>query len=367
MGEPVPFVDLGAQHREAMPGLRAAFERVTGAGAFVLGEEVECFEQDLARHCGTAHCVGVSSGTAALSIALRAAGVGRGDEVVVPAHTYVATAFAVEIAGARPVFADVEQPTGLLSAAAAEAAIGERTAALIPVHLYGQPCDMEAIGAVAARHGLLVLVDAAQAHGARRAGRRAGALGDAAAFSFYPSKNLGALGDGGAIVTDDPQLARQARMLRNLGQERKGEHLTVAGNDRLDGLQAAFLREKLPSLDARNERRAERASSYRRLLGDAVAMLPGDDRDGRVHHLLPVRMEDRDAIAARLRERGIETGVHYSPTAAWQPPFGARASEFPAADGWQREELSLPMFPELEEAQVERVAAELLELLDGAG
>lgn len=363
--ERVPFVDLRPQHRDAMPALAAAFERVTRGSAFVLGEELERFERDFARFCGAEHCVGVSSGTAALSIALRAGGIGPGDEVVVPAHTYVATAFAVALAGATPVFADVEEATGLLDANSLRAAIGERAAAVIPVHLYGRPCAMEEVVEAAARHGLLVLEDAAQAHGARLSGRRVGSFGDAAAFSFYPSKNLGALGDGGAIVTGDAELAERARALRNLGQAEKGVHLAVAGNDRLDGLQAAFLGEKLPRLDGWNERRRGHASLYRRLLGDAVATPPEDDRRESVHHLFPVRLADRDRVAARLRERGIETGVHYSPTAAWQPPFDRSPGDFPAADRWQREELSLPMFPELEERQVERVAAELGELPGG--
>lgn len=361
----MPFVDLALQHRAAMPLLAAALERVTEASAFVLGEEVEGFEADFAGFCGVEHCVGVSSGTAALTIALRAAGVDPGDEVVVPAHTYVATAFAVELAGATAVFADVDESTGLLRVDALEAAIGPRTAAVVPVHLYGQPCDMAAIAAVADRHGLFVLEDAAQAHGAVRDGRRVGSFGGAGAFSFYPSKNLGALGDGGAIVTDDGQLAARARALRNLGQLRKGEHRVVAGNDRLDGLQAAFLRAKLPRLDAWNALRAGHARRYAELLGEPVPT-PTAESDGCVHHLFPVRLSERDRIAARLSEQGIETGIHYSPTAAWQPPFDTPPDAFPAARRWQREELSLPMFPELEEAQVERVATALLELLAGS-
>lgn len=348
-----------------MRSLAAAFERVTAASSFVLGEEVERFEEEFARFCGSAHCIGVSSGTAALTLALRARGIGPGDEVVVPAHTYVATAFAVELAGATVAFADVEVATGLLDPGALTAAINGRTVALIPVHLYGQPCDMDAIGAIAARHGLAVIEDAAQAHGARWRGRRVGSLGDAGAFSFYPSKNLGALGDGGAIVTDDPELAARARELRNLGQARKGEHLAIAGNDRLDALQAAFLAAKLPMLDAWNARRAGHARHYRDLLGDAVVTLPEADRGECVHHLFPVRLAERDRVAARLHERGVETGLHYSPTAAWQPPFRRSPADFPAADGWQREALSLPMYPELGAAQVERVAAELLAAIEG--
>jgi dTDP-3-amino-3,4,6-trideoxy-alpha-D-glucose transaminase len=344
-----------------MPGLVAAFERVVDHNSFILGEELEAFEGEFADYCGTAQCVGVSSGTAALTLALRAAGIGPGDEVIVPAHTYVATAYAVELAGASAVFADVEDSTGLLSPEAVEAAIGESTAAVIPVHLYGQACDIERFAVLAKRHGLFLLEDAAQAHGAQRNGRRVGSLGAAGAFSFYPSKNLGALGDGGAIVTDDSELADRARTLRNLGQARKGEHLDVAGNERLDGLQAAFLREKLANLDEWNAQRARHAKRYLDLLDDAVGTL-GEVGDC-VFHLFPVRLSDRDAIADGLRERGIDTGVHYFPTAAWQAPFRSRAEEYPAADRWQREVLSLPMFPELEPDQIERVAGELVELV----
>ncbi len=251
----VPFVGLARQHAALGEQLRAAFERVLCADGFILGGEVEAFEREFAGYCQASECVGVASGTAALALVLIAAGIGPGDEVLVPGHTFIASALAVLHAGATPVFCDVQRDTGLIDPDSAAALVGPRTAAVIAVHLYGQVCDMDSINALAARHGLFVLEDAAQAHGATCDGRRAGSLGNAAAFSFYPSKNLGALGDGGAVCTGDAQLAARVRELRHLGQRGKGEHVVVGYNERLDGLQAAFLRVKLP-LPRRLERGA---------------------------------------------------------------------------------------------------------------
>lgn len=359
MTPPVPFVDLGRQHAPIVGELRAAFERVLSTSAFILGEEVERFEAELAAYCGVAHCVGVSSGTDAVTLGLMAAGVGSGDEVIVPAHTFVASALAVVHAGATPVFCDVDEGTGLIDLDAAEAALTERTAAVLPVHLYGQVCDMDAVGSFARRRGLLVLEDAAQAHGATHAGARAGSFGDAAAFSFYPSKNLGALGDGGAICTDDAAVAERARLLRDLGQRRKGEHLVAGVNSRLDGLQAAILRVKLPHLDRWNAARRERAAEYREALGGDLRLLEERPESSPNYHLFPIRVADRDGLASRLADAGVETGVHYSPAAHEQPPFAgrdARRADCPAATAWAREELSLPMFETLEPAEVQRVA-----------
>ena len=265
----IPFADLEGQHAALAPELSAAFERVVGASAFILGEEVERFEGEFAAYCGTRHCVGVASGTAALTLALIAAGIGRGDEVIVPAHTFIATALAVIHAGATPVLCDVEDATGLLDPDAAEAAVGPRTSALLPVHLYGQTADMDAIGELARRRGLAVFEDAAQAHGALEGDRRAGSLSTAAGFSFYPSKNLGALGDAGAITTDDEELAVRARQLRDLGRRARDEHVLAGFNERLDGLQAAFLSVKLRHLDGWNEERRARSAEYRRALADS--------------------------------------------------------------------------------------------------
>jgi dTDP-3-amino-3,4,6-trideoxy-alpha-D-glucose transaminase len=342
--------------------LSAAFERVLAAGCFVLGEEVERFEAEFADYCGVRYCVGTSSGTAALMLSLRAAGVGSGDEVLVPAHTFAATPFAVLLAGAEPVFVDVDVETGLIRSDAAAAAVTPRTSALIAVHLYGQPCAMDELRSLAGASQLLLVEDAAQAHGAQFCGGRVGSLGDVAAFSFYPSKNLGGLGDSGGLVTNDPVLAEQARALRNLGQARKGRHGRVSGNDRLDSLQAAFLRAKLPQLDEWNTLRSTHAAQYRAALEGVVALSP--DRPGAVavHHLFPIRVASRDAVAANLRARGIGAAVHYSPTAAWQPPFEP-PRDCPGAEQWQRDELSLPLFPELERGQVEAVTAGLLAVL----
>lgn len=362
--EGVPFVALDRAHAEVADELRAAFERVLGRSAFVLGGEVARFETAWATACGAAHCVGVASGTAAIALLLRAAGVGRGDEVIVPAHTYFATAAAVAWAGAEPVLCDVETGTGLIDPDAAAAAIGPRTAAILPVHLYGQLADMERLVPLAARHGLALVEDAAQAHGATCAGRSPGTFGAGAAFSFYPSKNLGGLGDGGAICTDDAGIAERARRLRDLGQRRKGEHVALGLNERLDGLQAAFLGVKLRRLAAGNAARRRHAARYREALAGAVELLEERPWTPSVYHLFPVRLEDRDAVAARMRAAGVEVGVHYAPALHRQPALRgvARvAGDLRRADAWARRELSLPMAPELEPWEVERAAEACLD------
>jgi dTDP-3-amino-3,4,6-trideoxy-alpha-D-glucose transaminase len=357
----IPFATLGREHAEAASELREAFDRVLRSSAFVLGAEVSRFEEAWACKCGVSECVGVSSGTAALEITMRAAGIGRGDEVIVPAHTYVATALAVIRAGAVPVLCDVEDGTGLMDVDAATAAVGPRTAAILVVHLYGQLCDMPAFERLAARHGLALLEDAAQAHGAGGYGRRAGAFGRAAGFSFYPSKNLGALGDAGAICTDDAELARNARRIRNLGQERKGDHLVPGVNERLDGLQAAFLNVKLSGLDAANAARRRHALTYRGALEGRVRLLEERPETPCVFHLFPVRVPERHTVAATLRAAGVETGVHYSPPLHRQPALRGltvESGELPNAEAWAREELSLPMSPRLRRAEIEVAARE---------
>jgi dTDP-4-amino-4,6-dideoxygalactose transaminase len=353
----IPFVDLDRQHAPLREELRRAFDRVLTASGFILGEEVERFEDEYATYCQVDHCVGVASGTAALTIALLAAGIGPGDEVIVPAHTYIASALAIVHAGATPVFCDVEEPTGLMDADSAATLVNERTAALLPVHLYGQALDVDSLGSLGRRHGLFVLEDAAQAHGARCRGVRTGALGDAAGFSFYPSKNLGALGDGGAICTNDAGIAERARQLRNLGQRGKGEHVSTGFNERLDGVQAALLRVKLPHLDQWNDARRAVAETYRQLLGDRACLLP--DIPGRtcVYHLFPVRVPRRDDVARRLAQEGIQTGIHYSPAVHQQPLFAGHPTryELRRAEAWAAEELSLPMWPGLDTTSLSRV------------
>jgi dTDP-4-amino-4,6-dideoxygalactose transaminase len=355
----VPFSALEREHAAIEADLRVAFQRVLRNSAFILGEEVARFEAEFAEYCGVGNCVGVSNGTDAIALTLRACGIGPGDEVIVPAHTFIASALAVAHVGATAVLCDVEDDTGLIDPEAARALVGSRTAAIIAVHLYGQACDMAAIEAVARSKGLLVVEDAAQAHGARYRGRRVGSLGTAAAFSFYPSKNLGALGDAGAVCTDDAGLAARLRRLRNLGQRTKGEHVEPGYNARLDGLQAALLRVKLAHLDEWNAARRQRALRYRELLPDAIRTLRDRTASPCVYHLFPIRLADRDAVAATLRARGIETGVHYSlPVhrhSAWaQRPL--RHSHAPCAEAWAAEELSLPMHPSLGIGEIERVA-----------
>jgi dTDP-3-amino-3,4,6-trideoxy-alpha-D-glucose transaminase len=362
---PVPFVGLRRQHDELRDELAAAFARVLDADAFILGAEVDAFEREFAAYCEADHCIGVASGTAALTLALLAAGVGEGDEVIVPGHTFVASALGVLHAGATPVFCDVLDGSGLIDPEAVRAAISAHTAAIIGVHLYGQSCDMRALGGLADRAGLFLLEDAAQAHGARFGGRRTGSLGTAAAFSFYPSKNLGALGDGGAICTNDAELARRARALRHLGQIRRGEHALLGFNERLDGLQAAFLRTKLPHLDGWNAARRAHARRYAQNgVGAHARLLDEGDESPSVFHLFPIRLENRDEAIVRLWTAGVATGVHYAPaahrheairSAVRVPPAGA----LPNAEAWAREELSLPMFAELTGPEVDRVSGAL--------
>jgi dTDP-4-amino-4,6-dideoxygalactose transaminase len=365
---PVPFMSLERHHRPIADELRGAFEGVLSDGGFVLGPEVAEFEREFAAFCGVRHCVGVGSGTAALTLALLASGVGRGDEVIVPAHTFIATALAVTHAGATPVFCDVDRDTGLIDVDSAAASIGPRAAAIVAVHLYGQVCDMDGVNSLAERHGLLVVEDAAQAHGARWRERRAGSLGTVAAFSFYPSKNLGALGDGGAICSDDGEIVARARRLRNLGQEEKGVHLESGMNERLDGVQAAMLRIKLRSLDDWNDARRVLAATYRGALGGVCRTLVEDPRGECVYHLFPVRIENRDEVRRLLAERGVGTGIHYWPPVHRQPPFSGLAGGIEPslinASRWSEEELSLPIFPELTEAEVLSVAESLYDAIE---
>jgi dTDP-3-amino-3,4,6-trideoxy-alpha-D-glucose transaminase len=357
--ENVRFVALGLQHSRIEDELKATFTRLLATSAYTLGTEVEQFEAEFAAYSDVNHCVGVASGTAALSLMLAAYNIGPGDEVIVPAHTFIASALAVAHVGATPVLCEVDEGTGLIDPEAARAAVGPRTVAILAVHLYGQTCDMTAINAFAKPRGLLVLEDAAQAHGARHHGHRAGSLGNAAAFSFYPSKNLGALGDGGAVCTDDETRAARVRRLRNLGQQAKGEHLELGYNERLDGLQAAFLRVKLGYLDEWNEARRQHAARYHGLLPAEATLLQVAPENECVYHLFPARFERRDDVAVALRAHGIESGVHYSPAVHGHPAWAGtslRHGELPVAEDWAARELSLPMHPDLEPDEIERVA-----------
>lgn len=366
----VPFFNLDRQHLPLAQELSDAFNRVLADSGFVLGSEVDRFEEEFAHYCGSSHCIGVNSGTAALVLALLAVGVGPGDEVIVPAHTFIASALAVLHARATPVFCDVQAETGLIDPASAEAAIGSRTAAIVAVHLYGQPCDMDALNRIAERQGLAVVEDSAQAHGARWKGTRTGTLGTVSAFSFYPSKNLGALGDGGAICTDDPEVARRARRLRNLGQEQKGIHVDPGFNERLDGLQAALLRVKLPHLDSWNARRVELAGLYDQMLEGVCPVVQVDARAECVYHLYPVLVEDRDQVRQLLSAAGVGTGIHYHPALPGHPPLAQLPSskgDFPHACRWAEQELSLPLFPELSEPEAEHVTHQLTDAIEVIG
>jgi dTDP-4-amino-4,6-dideoxygalactose transaminase len=367
----IPLADLARQHAPLADELRAAFERVLGANSFILGEEVESFEREFAQTCDVSHCIGVASGTAALTIMLQAGGIGAGDEVIVPAHTFIATALAVLHAGAVPVCVDVEPGTGLLDPAAASAAIGPRTAAILPVHLYGQVCAMDDLRSLAERHNLALFEDAAQAHGATHRGRPAGGLGRAAGFSFYPSKNLGALGDGGAICTNDDAIAERSRRLRDLGRSAGADHAIRGYNERLGGMQAAFLRVKLAHLRTWNEARQRLANLYRARLRD-VQLLETRPESPCIYHIFPIRLGDRAELARRLAEAGIATAVHYPLALPDQPALPElRGADVPNARYWASRELSLPMFPELTEPEldvvVDAVNREVLDTADGVG
>jgi dTDP-4-amino-4,6-dideoxygalactose transaminase len=359
VAEPVPFVALDREHSAIAVQLRTAFDRVLRRSSFILGEEVEAFEASWAAACGTQHCVGVGSGTAALTLLLRAAGVGLGDEVIVPAHTYIASALGVIHAGALPVLCDVDHGTGLVDVDAAADAVTKRTAAILAVHLYGQVCDMSALRQLASRYDLALFEDAAQAHGATWNGRPAGSLGDGAAFSFYPSKNLGALGDGGAICTADADLAARVRCLRDLGQRRKSVHVELGFNERLDGMQAALLSEKLPLLAEGNRTRRRHAAAYRERLAGRVGLLDERSASPCIYHLFPIRVCARRALADELRAAGIATGIHYTPPLHWQPAlrgYVRAPNSLPRAEAWAANELSLPMSPALRDDEIERAA-----------
>jgi len=360
----IPFVDLQAQYRSIKSEVDAAIQRVLDTSAFILGREVEAFERAFAEYAGARFCVGVSNGTAAIQLALTACGIKAGDEVVVPANTFFATAEAVSTANATPVFVDCDADSYNIDVNKIEAAVTKRTRAVIPVHLYGQPADLDPVFEIAARHNLVVIEDAAQAHGARYKNRRTGALARAGCFSFYPGKNLGAYGEGGAVVTNDEEVARRVRLLRDHGSERKYRHEIVGYNFRLEGLQGAVLGVKLKHLDSWNALRRARAARYRELLASVEASgalkLPREmPYAEHVYHLFVVQTDARDALQKHLADAGIQTGIHYPVPVHLQPAYaslGHREGDFPRAEAQSRRVLSLPMFAELADEQIERVA-----------
>lgn len=358
-----PFIDLKASEGELRNELEAVFRRVLDSGRYVLGEELSAFEADLAAFCGVRHCVGVANGLEALQLILRARGIGEGDEVIVPSNTFIATWLAVSSTGAKPVPVEPVESTYNLDPGRIAAAITRRTRAVIPVHLYGQPADMEAIGEVARKHGLRVIEDAAQAHGAWCRGRRVGALGEAAAFSFYPVKNLGAMGDGGAVTTDDGELAQKVRSLRNYGSTSKYQHDVKGLNSRLDELQAALLRVKLRHLERRNEERRAIAGTYLEGLSGSGLILPEVPAWATpVWHLFVVRSPARRDVMARLEAASIGSMIHYPVPPHLQPAYadlGIREGNLPIAERIHREVFSLPMYPGLTAAQIEHVLSVL--------
>jgi dTDP-4-amino-4,6-dideoxygalactose transaminase len=364
----IPCFSLERQVLELHSELMEATNRVLSRSRFVLGEEVEAFEAEFASYLEISSCVGVASGTSAIELALRALGLGAGDEVLVPAFTAAFTALGVMAAGCNPVFVDVDQVTGNMLPAAAEAAIGPRTVAILVVHLYGRPADMDSFQRIASRHGLALVEDCAQAHGATWRGRKIGALGTLGCFSFYPTKNLGALGDAGAVVTFDANLADRVRRLRHGGQKARYRHVEFGVNARLDELQAAYLRIKLRHLDRWNQRRRHLAALYREKLSTSGLIIPHDPQEGEtVYHIMAVRLDRRDFIARELARVGIGTDVHYPFALPDLPAFeGMKGSEVPNARLWARDEISLPMFPELTDDEVEEVCQAVVHTVESS-
>ena len=368
VAQPIPLVDLKAQYREIQPEVDASIQRVLDRTGFIMGPEVAAFEADFAGYCAAEHCVGVSSGTSALMLTLLALNVGPGDEVITSAHTFIATAEAISAVGATPVFVDIDSRTYNLDPALLEAAITPATRVILPVHLYGQPAEMPSINAVAAGHGLSVIEDAAQAHGATLNGAVVGTLGDAACFSFYPGKNLGAYGDAGALTTSNCVLAEKVSLLRNHGRRSKYLHEIVGYGERLDTLQAAVLQVKLKHLADWTAARRRLAARYSELLADSDVVLPfvAEGADP-AWHLYVIRSDERDALLAFLADRGIGAGVHYPVPLHLQPAYanlGYAIGDLPVTEKVANTCLSLPIYPEMTDAQQDRVVAALYAFAD---
>ncbi len=364
----VKFVDLSAQHKPLEAELNETFNRVLTNCSFVLGPEVDKFEKAFAAFLGVEHCVAVTNGTAALQLVLLGLGIGTGDEVITVAHTFIATAEAISATGARPVFVDIDPVSFTMDPAKVEAAITAHTKAIIPVHLYGQTADMDALNAIGAKHKIPVIEDACQAHGAYHKGRRAGSLGAAACFSFYPSKNLGACGEGGAVTTNDAELAKKVRMLRDHGSVKKYEHDFPAYNLRLEGLQGGVLSVKLPHLDGWNDNRRILAARYNQLFAGSKVVAPKEMPYAQhVYHLYIVLVERREALKQALHEQGIETGLHYPIPLHLQKAYrhlGYKEGDFPVSEHVASHLLSLPMYAELPIEHVEHVAKAVREVLE---
>lgn len=361
---PVPFLNLKAHHDPLRAAFMAAIGEVIDSNAFAGGPFVEAFEADFARYCGVDHAIGVGHGTDALWFAMLALGIGRDDEVITTPSTFIATAEAISFCGARPVFVDIDERTYNLDTTQLEAAITPRTKAIVPVHLFGQMADMDPIREIAARHRLPIIEDAAQAHGATYKGRKAGQLGNAACFSFYPGKNLGAFGEAGAIVTNDADLAAKIRILRDHGQAKKYHHAHIGWNGRMDGIQAAVLQIKLQHIEKANTGRRRCANLYAERLHDVPGItLPVTADYGQpVHHVYAIRVQNRDEVLAAMLDRDIGCAIHYPVPLHLQPAYahlGYAQGDFPVAERCASQFLSLPMFPELSDAEINEVCDNL--------
>lgn len=355
----IPLVDLKRQYASIKEEIDEAVLGAIASTQYILGEDVGRFEEEWAEYCGVRHCVGVASGTAAIELALQAIGITHGDEVIAPANTFIASILPVLRLGATPVLVDCDPETAQIDVEQAAAAVTDRTKAIVGVDLFGHPLDADPLQQLCDERGLVFVEDACQAHGARYKGRRCGSLGRIAAFSFYPGKNLGAYGDAGAVTTDDEELADRIRLLRDLGQERKYEHVVIGANERLDTLQAAVLRVKLRHLDRWTELRRGHAAAYEELLDGVVVPTTADWAEP-VWHLYVIRTEDRDGLREALAAEGVFAGMHYPLPLHKQPALldlGYPDGAFPATEEWARTLLSLPLFPELERAEIERVAS----------
>lgn len=367
----IPFLDLKVQYRQIAAELKPVIEEIMSNGAFIGGPQVAAFEEEFAAFCGVRHCVGLSSGTDALRLSLMAAGIGPGDEVITVPHTFIATTEAITQAGARPVFVDIDPETGCIDTRQIPNRITSKTRAIVPVHLYGQTADMDPILEIARRHKLAVVEDACQAHGAGYKGRKAGSMGIAGCFSFYPGKNLGAFGDAGAVVTDDEKLAQTIRMLREHGQSRKYVHDMEGYTGRLDAIQAAVLRIKLKHLAEWNQARRAHAALYTRLLSNipGVTVIKEAEFAQSVYHLFVILVDDRNGLQAFLAEKGVGTGLHYPLPLHLQKAYAAmgfRKGDFPVSEHTAEHLISLPMFAELTPDQVGYVVECIKEYMNGA-
>jgi len=366
----VPFLDLDEQNRRIAPACKAAIEGVISRSQFILGPAVQRFEAAFAQYVGTQHCVGLNNGTSALQLALHACDIGPGDEVITTPHTWISTTWAISYVGAKPVYVDVDPRTFMMNPALVEQAITSRTKAILPVHLYGQACDLGRLTKIADQHGLILIEDAAQAHGAKYQGRTVGSVGRVGCFSFYPGKNLGAFGEAGAIVTNDDAIAARVRRLRDHAQDGRHHHVEIGYNARMEGIQGAVLDAKLPHLDAWNTARRRHAARLSSLLANVPGLsLPTtQDPAGHVWHLYVVLLDgvDRDALMKQLADRGIATAIHYPTPVPFQPAYahlGYRRGDFPVAEDVTSRCLSLPMFPELRDEQLVHAAETLKDCL----